>query len=78
MTLPVTGLTSDSCIWPYKKEIIKKTHKKLKGKNKLTSKALTRSSLLWEAEIQMRALASNKGVAGNATVTTATCMNKVL
>lgn len=33
-----------------------------------------RSSLVWEAEMQIRALARSKGVAGNATVTTATWM----
>jgi hypothetical protein len=32
-----------------------------------------RSSLEWEAEIHILALASRSGVAGNATVTTATC-----
>lgn len=37
-----------------------------------TSKALSKSSLVWEADMQIRALANNKGVAGNATVTTAT------
>lgn len=38
-----------------------------------TSNALRRSSLVWEADMQMRALAKSRGVAGNATVTTATC-----
>ena len=41
-------------------------------KVRLTSKALRRSSLEWEAEMQMRARANNNGVAGKATVTTAT------
>jgi len=38
-----------------------------------TSNALRRSSLVWEADMQIRALAKSRGVAGNATVTTATC-----
>ena len=38
-----------------------------------TSNALRRSSLVWEADMQIRALANSRGVAGNATVTTATC-----
>ena len=37
-----------------------------------TSNPLMRSSLEWEAEIHILALASRSGVAGNATVTTAT------
>jgi len=37
-----------------------------------TCKALIRSSLEWEADMHIRALASSSGVAGNATVTTAT------
>lgn len=36
-----------------------------------TFKACVRSSLVWEADMHMRALASSNGVAGNATVTTA-------
>lgn len=40
---------------------------------KITSKALTRSSLVWEADMHIRALAKRSGVAGKATVTTATC-----
>lgn len=43
----------------------------------ITSKALTMSSLVWAAEMQIRALANNKGVAGNATVTTATFDHKI-
>lgn len=38
----------------------------------ITSNPLMRSSLEWEAEIHILALASRSGVAGNATVTTAT------
>lgn len=41
-------------------------------KIQLTSRAFTRSSLVCEAEMQIRALARRRGVAGNATVTTAT------
>lgn len=40
---------------------------------KITSKALRRSSLVWEADMHIRALAKRSGVAGKATVTTATC-----
>lgn len=49
--------------------------KKKKKQNvvSFTSKALTRSSLEWEADMQIRALARRRGVAGKATVTTATC-----
>lgn len=41
--------------------------------SEFTSKALIRSSLEWEADMHMRARASSRGVAGKATVTTATC-----
>lgn len=37
----------------------------------LTSNAFMRSSFVWDADMQMRALANRSGVAGNATVTTA-------
>ena len=39
-----------------------------------TFNACSRSSRVWAAEIQRRALASSKGVAGKATETTATCI----
>ena len=38
-----------------------------------TSKALSSSSLVWEADKHIRALANSSGVAGNDTTTTATC-----
>jgi hypothetical protein len=44
----------------------------INGRVDFTCKPLIRSSLVWEAEIHILALASSSGVAGNATVTTAT------
>lgn len=40
----------------------------------ITWRALIRSSLEWDADMQIRALANNKGVAGKPTTTTANCL----
>jgi hypothetical protein len=47
-----------------KKSILTSTH---------TSNALRRSSMAWQADMQIRALAKSRGVAGKAVITTATC-----
>lgn len=73
MTTEVIYATNeDNPVVPVQMITLKRKYKK----ERLTSKALIRSSLVWAAEIQIRALAKSKGVAGKATVTTATCNNR--
>jgi uncharacterized membrane protein SirB2 len=52
---------------------LQETRTKFKQKKISTFNAWLRSSLVWAAEMQIRALPKNTGVAGNPTDTTATC-----
>jgi hypothetical protein len=64
--------TSDSC---FSQNTLNYSHKRDKKKHTnayFTFKPCSRSSLVWAADMQILALASNKGVAGKATTTTAT------
>ena len=72
-----TGNKWQAMVRIYFEENIRDGPKKRIHLNQITSKPLIRSSLVWDADMQIRALANSSGVAGKADITTATCNSTI-